>query len=109
MTERDDVENVVSGVTAICHTAAWTRLSAHREEERRYFFDPTTALIDAATHVGVERYIWDSSDGSAIGHHEPGHKPGCWPMRGHRVGYAAPTRASPPAPSEWFIIARNSG
>jgi nucleoside-diphosphate-sugar epimerase len=87
LTDRRYTEEVVQGVDVVCHTAAWTSLWAHRNEEEHLFGAPSRALIDAAVAAGVQRFVFDSSvvaagphrDGTAIGDREPGRHTGFWP------------------------------
>jgi len=87
LTNNEYVTSLVQGVDIVCHAAAWTSLWAHKKQEEQLFRDPTIALIDAAIEAGVERFMFDSSivavppkrDGSPIGDHEAGVRPGFWP------------------------------
>ncbi|GMQ86965.1 MAG: NAD(P)-dependent oxidoreductase [Gammaproteobacteria bacterium] len=87
LTDSTYIRQLTQHVDVICHAAAWTSLWAHREEEQRYYREPTIALIDAAIASGVQRFIFDSSvvvpgphrDGTPIGDHESAMHPGVWP------------------------------
>lgn len=81
------IRELVKDVDVICHAAAWTSLWAHREEEQRYYREPSKALIDAAVEFGVKRFIFDSSlvvvtphrDKTPIKDNEPATRPRLWP------------------------------
>ncbi len=85
--DSDYIRTVVKNVDVICHAAAWTSLWAHREEEQRYYREPSKALIDAAIDSGVKRFIFDSSvvvvqphrDKTPIKDNEPATHPKVWP------------------------------
>lgn len=87
LTNSDYVRGVVKDVDIVCHAAAWTSLWNHRKEEKRFYSEPTKALVDAAIKSNVQRFIFDSSvvvskpkrDGKAISDHEPTHHPRLWP------------------------------
>ncbi len=59
--DSDYIQEVVKDVDVICHAAAWTSLWGHKEQEIRYYREPTKALIDAAIKTGVGRFIFGSS------------------------------------------------
>ncbi len=87
LTDSGYIRELTQGAGVICHTAAWTSLWAHREEEQRFYGEPTVALIDAAVASGAKRFIFDSSvvvagphrDGTPIADQEPARRPGFWP------------------------------
>ncbi|VAW82754.1 hypothetical protein MNBD_GAMMA13-1729 [hydrothermal vent metagenome] len=87
LTDRTYIKQLTQDVDVICHAAAWTSLWAHREEEQRYYREPTLALIDAAIAARVQRFIFDSSvvvagphrDGTPLADHEPAKHPRFWP------------------------------
>jgi len=87
LTDKNYIKQLTQGVDVICHAAAWVSLWNHREEEQRFYREPTKALIDAALKSGVKRFIYDSSvvavgahrDGTPVADHEPARKTGFWP------------------------------
>jgi len=87
LTDKKYIEKLVQGVDVICHAAAWTSLWAHREEEIKFYREPTKNLIDAAIANGVKRFIFDSSvvvtgarrDGSEVHDSDPAEPNKIWP------------------------------
>ena len=59
------LQSVVKGVDVICHAAAWTSLTGHRDETRQLYLEPTLRLIAVAKAAGVGRFINISTTSAA--------------------------------------------
>lgn len=57
----DYLPRLVKDVDVICHTGTWAAMWDHQNLEQRNFYQPTLALIDAATQTGVQRFLMTST------------------------------------------------
>ncbi|MEW8509032.1 MAG: NAD(P)-dependent oxidoreductase [Candidatus Thiodiazotropha sp.] len=63
--DRVYLQTVTHGIDVVIHAAAWTSLWGHKSSSDALFLNPSLALIDAARHQGVRRFVFISTISAA--------------------------------------------
>jgi nucleoside-diphosphate-sugar epimerase len=63
--DQDYLDELLTGIDAVIHAAAWTTLWNHKKHSNELFLKPSLNLIDAALRHGVKRFVFISTTSAA--------------------------------------------
>jgi nucleoside-diphosphate-sugar epimerase len=97
--DQDYLDELLTGIDAVIHAAAWTSLWNHKKQSNELFLKPSLNLIGAARHQGVKRFVFISTTSAAAPKHSSdplsaGLKRVYWPHEANVVTIEDELRAS---------------